>query len=139
MFVDLEIGRQIQDFELSPRYPRDDFVWYGIGEGDKAETLATNMAWRAAKLPKGFQLSVSLNRISPMDNAEMEQLVFSDGLASVSMFVKAESSSNSLRGETQMGGISVYSLKLGDYVVTTLGEVPMATVEMIAKNAKLIN
>ena len=139
MFVDLEIGRQIQDSELSPRHPKDDFIWYGIGEDDEAKNLATNIAWRAEKLPKGFQLSVSLSRISPMDKAEMEQLVFTDGLASVSMFVKAESSSNPLRGGTGMGGISVYSLKLGDYVVTALGEVPMATVEMIARNAKLVN
>jgi len=139
MFAEIEIGGQIQDSELTPRYPKEDFVWYGLGNQNKETGKTNKIHWRAGKLPEGFQKSASLIRISPMDNLEMEHLVFSDGMASVSMFIKPTSSNDLPIGAIRMGGISAFSINIGDYVITALGEVPMSSVKMIAMNATVLD
>jgi sigma-E factor negative regulatory protein RseB len=59
--------------------------------------------------------------------------VFSDGLASVSVFIEPHgSNSQPMHGLARVGAAYAYSRDLDGHQVTAVGEVPAATVEAIA-------
>ena len=58
-------------------------------------------------------------------------ILFSDGLANVSVFIAANSGQIA-DGPARVGGSNSYSVELGEYEVTAIGEVPAVTVEQIA-------
>ena len=97
--------------------------------------LAEGIPWRAAAVPGGFKLSVATQ--SPIAGSEtpVEHLVYSDGLATVSVFIedpntKAEVS----EGFSTMGSTNAFSLTLRGRKVTAVGEVPRQTVRTIASS-----
>ena len=72
-------------------------------------------------------------------NAEspVEHLVYSDGMASVSVFVEpADPASSELSGDSTIGGANAYSTRIKGYDVTAVGEVPSDTVRMIARSVR---
>ncbi len=86
-------------------------------------------------MPGGFKLSVATQ--SPIAGSEtpVEHLVYSDGLATVSVFIedpntKAEVS----EGFSTMGSTNAFSLTLRGRKVTAVGEVPRQTVRTIASS-----
>jgi sigma-E factor negative regulatory protein RseB len=58
-------------------------------------------------------------------------IMFSDGLANVSVFVAAKSGELAV-GAARVGGSNSFSVELGDHEITAIGEVPAMTVEQIA-------
>jgi sigma-E factor negative regulatory protein RseB len=66
-------------------------------------------------------------------------MVFSDGLASVSVFVEpAEATDKKLSGLSRMGAAHAFTVISGDQQVTAVGEVPPATVERIARSLRAV-
>ncbi|MDT8282459.1 MAG: MucB/RseB C-terminal domain-containing protein, partial [Gammaproteobacteria bacterium] len=97
--------------------------------------------WTVKALPKGFMLTQSMLRYShPPVNYDVEKpdllhLVYSDGLASVSVFIKKnESAVKPLQGASTMGAVNVYASSVNDYSVTVVGEVPIKTVQAMAQS-----
>ena len=65
--------------------------------------------------------------------APVGHLVFSDGLATVSVFIEPSNPQNqALGGLAKVGAAFAYSRRLNGNQVTVVGEVPAATVEAIA-------
>jgi sigma-E factor negative regulatory protein RseB len=63
----------------------------------------------------------------------VRHLVYSDGLASVSVFIEPrDSQAAPLHGLGKVGAAFVFSRDLDGHQVTAVGEVPAATVEAIA-------
>jgi len=58
-------------------------------------------------------------------------ILYSDGLANVSVFIAPEHDGN-VSGPTSVGGSNSFSTVIDGYLVTAVGEVPAATVEQIA-------
>lgn len=92
---------------------------------------AGDTGWDVAELPAGFMLTQSTLRNKQDD--ESLHLVYSDGLASVSIFIeRGKSNSHYLSGATSMGALNAYGAKKDDVYITVMGEVPANTVEIIA-------
>jgi sigma-E factor negative regulatory protein RseB len=93
--------------------------------------------WRVAALPGGFENTRSGKvRLGPGEQP-VDHMVFTDGLATVSVFVEPVSEDDSgLDGASRMGAVSAFGRVLGDYRVTVVGEVPPATVEQMALSAE---
>lgn len=88
--------------------------------------------WRVERAPQGFELA---DRYLSETNGSNEQLVFSDGLASVSVFIEPKDSQRSpFTGSTQVGAMAAYGRVINGYQITVVGEVPLDTVEMIAES-----
>jgi sigma-E factor negative regulatory protein RseB len=63
----------------------------------------------------------------------VQHLVYSDGLASVSVFIEPRSPQTQvMSGLAKVGAAFAYSRNLDGHQVTAVGEVPAATVEAIA-------
>ena len=67
----------------------------------------------------------------------MDHLVYSDGMASVSVFVEPVGpESDDLDGDSTIGGANAYSTRISGHNVTAVGEVPADTVQMIARSVQ---
>jgi hypothetical protein len=69
----------------------------------------------------------------------VSHLVFSDGVASVSVFIQDSADSSPatlLTGASQIGPSAAYSTRIAGHVVTAVGEVPAGTVRMIATTVR---
>lgn len=131
VFTDIAIGGEIPPTALMPRTMNDRMVWYR----DKAVAPPADRGelWRVMQLPKGFKLSSRMMRKMPMHGKSAEHLVYSDGLAAVSVYIEKSDVdvAPTMHGPTRMGSLSVYGRPVGDHHVTVVGEVPEKTVAFI--------
>jgi sigma-E factor negative regulatory protein RseB len=129
--------------EYLPRAPESAFSIvdkkdYSIKRLDSGRVDVENASWQVTKLPSGFMLTQSSQRKSR--DAEMQHLVYSDGLASVSVFIERGSKSHHrLDGASNMGALNVYGTRSGEYFVTVMGEVPASAVRQIAQSTEPVN
>lgn len=132
MFVEIRIG-DVPDEKLQAVTAKQDLEWFGNGKPQWAVDEQPS-AWRIERLPPGFIQSRHIFRMSPMNSRPVEHLVFADGLASVSTFIKAAAAPgrSAAQGPSGMGSIHVFSRNVDGYQVTVMGEVPAATVKFIA-------
>jgi sigma-E factor negative regulatory protein RseB len=87
--------------------------------------------WGSDDLPPGFQAISSKKEQKDGAAETVTHIVYSDGLASVSVFV-AENSDKESAGPSRVGTSNSYSLKQDEYHITAVGKVPVATVRRIA-------
>jgi sigma-E factor negative regulatory protein RseB len=83
--------------------------------------------WSFDDIPPGFELTVHRRRLVGKDEHEMEHFVFSDGLASVSVYVEENHDDNGLEGGSRMGAVNAFGRRLKGHQATAVGEVPSAT------------
>ena len=130
LFTRIEISDDIPLSALEPTIDTDGFSVIRAPEAEETEEVPQ---WRASSVPGGFQLSVATQK--PMAGSEypVEHLVYSDGLATVSVFIENPNSEPEVaEGFSRVGSANAFSLSLHGRQVTAVGEVPMRTVETIA-------
>ncbi len=88
--------------------------------------------------PAGFELVSSFNKKVGQTSDNLHQLILSDGLASVSVFIEP-SSAQSLVGASSMGAVNAYGLSYKGFTITSIGEVPAVTVQAIANSIHYSN
>lgn len=102
----------------------EDTITPGILEGE---------GWVIAQLPSGFKKVDQVQRKVPGKAAPIHHLVFSDGLASVSLFIEPlEKNAKPKQGLATQGGTNVYAEAVDSHQVIVVGEVPEATVKLMA-------
>ena len=134
MFTRVGIGADIPQSELQPSLTGDGYTWHRQEDVRGTPVVATaEPGWLVRQLPDGFVLT-NFQQKRMRENAEAaEHMVFSDGLATVSVYVeKREQQDDSLNGLSAMGAMNAYGLMVDGYQVMVVGEVPPATVRMIA-------
>jgi sigma-E factor negative regulatory protein RseB len=89
--------------------------------------------WKLKELPAGYVKVDQMIRMVHGKSLPITHVVFSDGLASVSLFVEPVVKGVKPRvGRSVVGNTSFYSSVAGYLQITVLGEVPEATVAQIA-------
>jgi len=100
---------------------------------DRNRGKQADIGWRATKMPEGFMLTQSTIR-SGEDNESLH-LMYSDGLASVSVFIETgEDSPHRLVGASKMGALNAFGKQVNGAQITVMGEVPEETVATIAES-----
>lgn len=130
MFTQISIDRPIPDSDLAPQHSARNVV--ARRAGDEQPPVSTRR-WEAAKLPPGYTLSAHMQRKLPARRQPVEHLVYSDGLAVVSVFVEpvGDATQGALSGLTHMGAVHAYGKVEDGHQITVLGETPAMTVDMI--------
>lgn len=145
MFTSLDYLTQTprQVFELQ-KYKR--FKQQVLDEPEHNVPQDGTLQWKVNRLPEGFMLTKSTMRYSQLaaihKNNSLQQthpdllhLAYSDGLASVSVFIENNlNAENHLQGASSMGAVNAYGMRVGDYFVTVVGEVPIKTVKLMAQS-----
>lgn len=134
-FVSMVLPAEISDARLQSDVEVEGFTWYKQDRNPPTELPAAD--WTAGDAPPGFRLTESRVRTLPGAEHALVHMVFSDGLASVSVFVEpAEATDKKLSGLSRMGAAHAYTVISGGQQVTAVGEVPPATVERIARSLR---
>ncbi len=108
---------------------------YRVVNLDSGHESQTGSHWYAKYLPKGFVLTRSHLKSGVHGKGFVRHIVYSDGMASVSVFVeKQQPAKTGLKGISKMGAINAYSMPVNSYHVTVIGEVPVATVRLIGES-----
>ncbi len=142
VFASLTLSPHIPDSAFKPEVSTEGFQWLR-NDATPAKEPPENaaMAWNQLKLPPGFKMAARSAQLMPGSAGPVSHLVFSDGLASVSVFVETQTKSEATEDgqtvteeSTRLGSSSVYSTFMGDKKVTAVGEVPPETVRSIASS-----
>jgi sigma-E factor negative regulatory protein RseB len=139
LFASLTLPAQIPDSAFQTSLALDGYRWLrherAAGDGDDA--AAGTADWSAPQLPPGFRLTSRGRQMMPGSAQPVTHLVFSDGVASVSVFVESASAgAPRLAGEAQVGSSSAFSTLIDGHPVTVVGEVPARTVRFIASQVR---
>jgi len=133
LFTDIEFPADIPASALEPTIDTTGFTTQRASE---AKPLDAEIPWRAATVPGGFKLSVATESQIAGSDTPVGHLVYSDGLATVSVFIEDPATEADVgEGFSTMGSTNVYSLTLSSgQKATAIGEVPRQTVRTIASS-----
>lgn len=135
MFTDIEIRDQIPESELLPTISGEGFVRHERREDD--EQGESQHSWQRVALPKGFILDMYRQHRLPASTEPVEHIVFTDGLATVSVYIEAHSAKRGmLLGKSNMGAVNAFGVAAGQKHVTVVGEVPAPTVVLIGESVQ---
>ncbi len=136
MFTSLDIGKGISAEALKPSLSGDGYTWHRQENTKRRPQQNTDApGWTVGSLPAGFRMVNFQHKRIRRDGASTEHMVFSDGLATVSVYVeKMAEGKTPVTGLSSMGAMNAYRAEVDGYQVTVIGEVPRATVQMIARS-----
>ena len=90
--------------------------------------------WIVTELPAGYVKVDYRSVVVPGKAAPVDQIIFSDGIASISLFIEPLAKGmHPKMGHMQIGSTNICANVINGYQVTVVGEVPAATVMQIAK------
>ncbi|MDD5179921.1 MAG: MucB/RseB C-terminal domain-containing protein [Gallionellaceae bacterium] len=136
-FTQLTIGGNIDRTWIVADKPDDAALALSHhGRLHRAETLTGPSGWQVDMIPPGFKKITEMRRPLRGKKAPVIQMVFSDGLASISVFIEALDNNQEHPGLSSQGVIQVYSKIAGDYLLTVVGEVPPRTVILVADSIR---
>ncbi len=138
-FTQLTIGGNIDRSWIVADKPDHALYSHKSHQGNlpKIEAPADLSGWQVDALPSGFKKITEVRRPLRGKNAPAIQMVFSDGLASISVFIEAvDNDQDGHTGLSSQGAMQVYSKVAGDYLLTVVGEVPPRTVMQVADSIR---
>lgn len=147
VFSDLTFNARIPDTAFNPEVSTEGFQWLR-NDAPSGPMLAAGAPalWNALKLPPGFALTARAAQLMPGSVDPVAHLVYSDGMASVSVFVEVQTRTQSTTSgpnpplvpgsAARVGSSSAFSTVIDGHKVTAVGEVPPETVKFIANSVK---
>ena len=130
MFVEIKVGQAITPIER-------DLSAMQLARAEQhrpptRERLA-QPAWQVAELPPGFQLNAHRRRAA--EAGDLEHFIFSDGLATLSVYVQP-AAGDGLSGESQFGAARAVGRMVEGHEVIVVGEVPLTTLRWISQRVE---
>jgi len=111
----------------------ESFTLVRYHSGDSSKSFAADNSWQLSAAPGGFWRESVLKRQIPGTNLFVHQMVYTDGLASLSIFIEKQASDTSI-GMSSMGAVNAYIRIVNNHSVTAIGEVPAITVKQLAES-----
>jgi len=142
VFANLRIRSHIPDSAFRPSISTAGFQWLRNDSPPLKATVSRNdTVWSADPLPPGFHMTVRAAQIMPGSPGPVDHLVFTDGLASVSVFVETTHvevtpGQGPVMESARVGSSYAFSTVVDGHKVTAVGEVPAQTVRFIADSVK---
>jgi sigma-E factor negative regulatory protein RseB len=137
MFTEIVIGGKIPANSLEPEVDGEGFTWY-TNEKQPTESRSGDEALRVRWVPEGFTLKELHTQKRASGRKPVHHVVYSDGLAMVSVFVEEISTEEPpLQGYSTLGAVNAFSRLQARHQVTVVGEVPQATVRRIAESVSI--
>lgn len=135
MFTEIEFMEAIPEAMLKPGITGESYTWHKAKILDKDIVMEDeDQIWMVNALPVGFRSDMKRKHNMPNQKV-VRHMVFTDGLASVSVFIeKLQPKMPNLVGASRMGAVNAYGKQINNHYVTAVGEVPRATVQMISES-----
>lgn len=134
MFTHIEVIPEGETLLLGTTPQLDDsFTLVRFHSGDSSLLLEVDNAWQLTSIPGGFWRESALRRKLPDTGFYVQQMVYTDGLASLSVFIE-RLSSDVRDGGSSMGAVNAFIRIFDKYSITAIGEVPAQTVKQVAES-----
>ncbi len=133
LFTSFKMLSEFPDKLLQASIKGDRFRWH-VDDNSETKPLMDSL-WmvKSNQLPRGFRKTVHTMQPMGENQVTVEHLIFSDGLASVSVYIEPfDPEGQPLQGISKMGAVNAFGLIKHDYQITAIGEVPPMTVSLIA-------
>jgi sigma-E factor negative regulatory protein RseB len=140
-FAQVSIGGGIDKNSVKPTFANTS-GWHVENSFPNEANLS---GWSVGAVPSGFKKIHEMKRVvsnAPALNPtvavapgehDVSQLVFSDGLAAISVFVEPGTQSR-VEGTMQQGAMNIVGKRQGDFWLTIVGEVPAAAIKQVANS-----
>ena len=135
VYTRLELPDSIPDSDLEPRISLAGFARYDTVAAPAAGDVASAPAqdWEIGWLPAGFRMIDESYDSIQTGRAPVDHRVYSDGLASLSIFIeRVIAAGDRLEGHSSVGAFNAFGRTVGEFQVSVVGEVPGITVERVA-------
>lgn len=133
-FTDLKLGPHVARNDVKSIFEARVKRWITDAQ-PRDEAKSVDTGWIVADAPHGFQKVTELKRTLPGRSQPVSHLVYTDGVASVSVFIEPNAApARTTEAATEEGTTTFFVRPMGDQMVTVLGEVPLATAEKIARS-----
>jgi len=124
------VTREMVQPSFNTRFPEWRFERFANNTISEEES-----GWTVRNFPTGFRKMLEMRRTRQGNAVLVTHLVYSDGLAAVSVFIEPAATRNKvIEGLSQQGAINIFTRTVNDQVVTVLGEVPATTIMQIANS-----
>jgi len=133
MFTDFRLGSEVDPRELKSANPLKKFTTVDSTLPPAPDRSSATPGWKPERLPPGFELTA--HRLLGRQEGEVvyEHLVYSDGLAAVSVYIEQGEADPDVTGGFSRLGTTHAFTRLADGVqITVVGDVPSITVRTIA-------
>ena len=134
-FAEIRIGEKIDRRGLKPSWPTQGWT---VERTEHKPVDVTAMGWLMA-VPTGFKrVREVLRKMVPGYEGERRamQAVYSDGLATFSVFIEPEPAAATEDALQAHGATHALSRRVGNAMITVVGEVPSTTVRQVAQSVE---
>ncbi|MCP4044099.1 MAG: hypothetical protein GY731_19430, partial [Gammaproteobacteria bacterium] len=122
LFTSLELPDRIPDALLAPTISGEGFTWHRRDKkrGESKPHNGTS-AWQIGWLPAGYYITGHDINHMHKDRAQVEHMVYSDGLASLSIYIELSGPvGEHFTGFSRMGAINAFGAVTGRYQITVV-------------------
>ncbi len=103
----------------------------------KTNLANVDSGWQVDGIPAGFKKILEMSRNMRDKEFPVVHIVYSDGLAALSVFIERTTDAEGYRaGLKSQGAVHIYSRLIGDHLVTVVGEVPPRAVIQVADSVR---
>jgi sigma-E factor negative regulatory protein RseB len=132
VFTQLGIGNSVTRESVRPSLDTHDWK---VEQTPTAGPKPGDTGWMVKTQAPGFKKIMEMKRFKLGSQTPVAHLVYSDGLAAVSVFIEPLPTTRKFQeGLTHQGAVNIYTRPLPDQLVTVLGEVPALTVTQMANS-----
>lgn len=129
-FTQVKIGGPLENGALTPRF---DGANVRVRQVKTTPIKLDDMAWKFNSLLPGFRKVAAMKRQTVAGHPESLHVVFSDGLASISVFIEPGASTGETGTVSAVGLVNVYRRQVGESRVVVMGEVPALAVKHLGE------
>jgi sigma-E factor negative regulatory protein RseB len=140
MFTEIRLGSEVDPAELRQAERLKEFATVESGLPAGRAGVSSRPHWAPARMPPGFALTAHrFHGGEARGGRVFEHLVYSDGLAAVSVYVETSDDGDFTPAVERHGTAHSYSRPLGEVLVTVVGDVPALTVKTIGDSVRLVS
>jgi sigma-E factor negative regulatory protein RseB len=139
MFTQIEVPENVSPKALKPSVDSAGFKHRARADTRPAPA-GSAVRIKVGRLPPGYERIVNESEHVGGDKAAVRHMVFSDGLASVSVFAAPRRpGKDALNGLSRRGAVHAFGRVVDGYQVTVVGEVPARTVKLVARSVRVMD
>lgn len=134
VFTEVRLGGSFNRDHVRSRYASKSRDWRVDHSAFSIAETPADTGWVVKQQPAGFRKLTELKRSFAGRAAKVSHIVYSDGLAAVSVFIEPMPRGRPAQNLWHQGAVNIYTRAVSEYMVTVLGEAPAATVMQIANS-----
>jgi len=136
-FTEVKLGGRFSRDQVRSRYATKSRAWKVDQSSLVLSDVPADTGWTLSNQPAGFRKLTELKRSIAGRAGMVSHIVYSDGLAAISVFIEPLPKARPANSLSHQGAVSIYVRPVADHLVTVLGETPAATVMQVANSLEL--